>query len=381
MTALTAIGIAGATLYVPSFPDLGRDFAASVGQVQLTLTTYLLGVGVGQLLFGPLSDRLGRRPVILGGTALCAAASVACMLAPTIGALTLARLFQAFGACTGMVVTRAIVRDLFERHEAARAVSLLGIAIAVAPALAPIVGGLLHEAFGWRSTFAALALMAAAAGLWAWRSLPETNVQKLVERSFLRTMLESYRDLVRAPAFRAFALVVGGIFGTLYAYVAAAPALLIDVLGLTPALFGLLSALGPLGFIAGSSLSSRVTIRLGIERLVTTGLWVSVAGGMLMLALPAAGHVSVAGVIGPIVLWSVGFGLSFPNAIAGAVSVLPRVAGAAAALTGFLQLGGGAFGTMAAYALPKGSALAMGAAVAGLSAATLIGWLATRPRA
>ena len=348
--------------------------------MQLTLTVYMLSVGAGQLLFGPLSDRFGRRPVILGGSALCAAASVACMLAPSIGALTLARLFQAFGACTGMVVTRAIVRDLFERHESARAMSLLGIAIAVAPALAPIVGGLLHEAFGWRASFAALALLAAAAGLWALRDLPETIVHRLTEQGFLRTALGSYRGLLAEPAFRAFALAVGGLFATLYAYVAAAPALLIDALGLTPALFGLLSALGPLGFILGSTLSSRVTVRLGLERLVGAGLWLSVAGGALMAALPALGHVSVAGVLGPIVLWSVGFGLGFPNAVAGAVSVFPRIAGAAAALTGFLQLGGGALGTLAAYALPKGDALALGGSVAGLSAATLVGWLATRPR-
>ncbi len=380
LTALVAVGIIASTIYMPSLPDMAREFAVSVARVQTTLTVYLLGLGTGQLFFGPLSDRFGRRIVLLGGLALCAAASLACAVAPTVELLALTRIAQALGACAGMVVTRAIIRDVYERHDAARAASLLGVAIAVAPAIAPILGGYIHETLGWRASFVFVTLLAAAM-LVPVRRLPETNRHPQLQHSLMRGITVSFAELLRSRGFLAFSGVIAGIFGALYSFVAGAPVVIIDGLGLAPSSYGLVAALPTGGYLAGSLISSRITVKLGIEPMVDLGLGVIVASSLVLLALVGAGHVSVAGLIGPMILWMVGFGIALPNAIAGALSINPRIAGAAAALSGFLQMMGGASGSSALAALPKGDPLALVGTVAAFSLVVTALWLALRRHA
>jgi MFS transporter, DHA1 family, multidrug resistance protein len=370
LTALVAIGSFSTSIYVPSMPALAVEFGATPEQVKLTLTLFLLAFALGQLVYGPLSDRIGRRGLLLAGLGLYLAGSLACALAPSIGTMIAARFLQAAGACAGAVLGRAVVRDVHGRAGTARVFAWIGAATALSPAIAPTLGGHLHVWFGWRANFVLLAALGAALLLGVRLLLPETNRRRDPQATGLGRMAANYRLLLADRRFLGYLLCGSLPYAGLYAYIAVTPFLFIGRLGLSPEVYGTLTLFTTGSYLAGSLAAARLGPRLGVDGLVLAGVAVALAGAAVMAAL-AAFVLSVPTLLGPMMLFSVGLGLSLPSAMAGGMLPFPQMAGAASALLGFWQMFLAALATLATAALPQASALGMAALLVALAAASV----------
>jgi DHA1 family bicyclomycin/chloramphenicol resistance-like MFS transporter len=344
LVAIIAIGPFTMQVLVPSLPAMGRDLGASTAHVQLTVTLYLLGVGAGQLVYGPLSDRFGRRPLLMGGLALYAVASLAAALAGGIGGLVVARVLQAVGACAGVVLTRAVIRDVWPRDEAASVLGYVTMGMTIAPMLAPILGSLLEQSFGWRASMWACLVVVVPLALVAWLRLPETLAvpQKLPG---LHAIWQAYRSLWAIPAFRAYTALTACATGIFFAFLGGAPYVVVQGMGYSPVQFALAFATISIVFAGGNWLAGGLSRRLGILRMLGLGTVITtvgaVAAGVAVLVFPP--HILVFFV--PMAAVAVGNGMTQPNAIAGALSARPQLAGTASALVGALQMGFGALMT------------------------------------
>lgn len=338
VTALVAFGAISTDLYLPSLPAIAAQFEVGAGAVQLTLSVFLAGFAVSQLVYGPLSDRFGRRPVLLGGLTLYVLASLACAVADSLALLILARFCQAVGACAGVVLGRAIVRDLHEPAQAAKVLSHVAAAMALAPALGPIVGGYVEAWFGWRANFLLLVGFGGLTWLACIALLPETNNRKNPEATRIGRSWAIYRELAGHPLYRGYVLVCAFAYSGIFAFISGSAFVLIEVLGLPPERYGLCFAAVVAGYMIGAFASGRLTLRLGLERLVAAGALVALLGGLLAAGLTLVAAPSVWGLIGPVFLYLIGAGLMLPNAMAGAMGPFPERAGAASALLGFVQM-------------------------------------------
>jgi DHA1 family bicyclomycin/chloramphenicol resistance-like MFS transporter len=375
ITMLVSVGPLTASIYIPSLTDIELALNASEAEVQLTVTAYLVGFAFAQLAVGPLSDRYGRRPVLLAGLALFVVASVGCALAASAQQLAAARVVQAFGACTGPVAGRAMVRDLFPPERARHVFAVVGTALAVAPALAPVMGGQLQAHIGWQANFLALAIIAVALLALMMAVLGETNRHKDPAATSPRRFLGNARELGRHRDFTGCSLVVGFVFFGLFSYAATSPFVLRGILGLSADTFGWLAVFNVSAYVVGTLVAARMARWLSLVATLRIGVVVMAAGGLAMLALTQAGWVSVVSVIAAAMLFNIGMGIALPNAFAGAIGPHPKIAGTASALVGFAQMGIGAAGTILVAALEDGTARPMGVAlvVSGL-AAVLVAW-------
>jgi len=382
LTAMVALGPISTDLYLPSLPSIGTAFGVSSAEVQLTLSVFLAGFAVSQLIYGPLSDRFGRRPVILAGIALYLAASLACALAPSIEVLILARFAQALGACVGPAIGRAAVRDIYGRERAARMLSYMGMVMALAPAFGPILGGFLEVWLGWRANFVALVLFALIILTASAAILPETNRWKSRDATRLGHLVGNYRGLLRHRNYVGYLLVVACAYAGIFAFISGSSFVLIGLLGLAPNVYGFCFATIVVGYMVGAFFSGRFSLAIGPERMVQLGTAVQAAGGLLGVALYAAGIVTVTSIVAPVMLFMVGTGLALPNAQAGAIGPFPHMAGAASALLGFFQMGLAALIGIAVGHGSATSALAMMAAIALLGCAGVLAcWLVVQPAA
>ncbi len=378
LTLLVAFGPVCTDLYLASLPDMARDLGTDTARVQMTLSAFVVGFAVMQLGYGPLSDRFGRRRVIMGGVVLYVAASLFCVVAPTIETLIAGRFVQALGACCGPVVGRAVVRDIFPREQAAKVMSYMASAMALAPLVAPTVGGWFHVWFGWRSNFVLLALFGVALLLLVWRWLGETNRQPDPTALDLGRMVENYGALLRDRVFIGYALTVTMVFGGVFIYLSSASFVLIDALKLPPQHFGLAFSMASVGYLIGGFIAARLTHRIGIERMVGVGVMGCTLAGATMAALAWAGLArpglgGIAAVMVPVLLFFLSAALVLPNATAGAIAPFPHMAGAASAGIGFIQMAGGAaIGGLAGLVF-DGSArpMATGMAILGTAAAAV----------
>ena len=289
VVALTSLGPLSTDFYLPALPAIARALHTDSAGVQLTLSVYLLGFGAGQLLVGPLSDRFGRRPVMLWGMLVFLLSTLACVFAESLAVLVGARLLQAFGACAGPVLGRAVVRDLYGPAESARMLSHVSTATALAPLLAPLLGGWLTAAWGWRATFVALAVYAVLLMLAVAMLLRETNRHPDADAMRPGRMLANYRTLLADPAYRGALLIGCGAFAALFAFISGSPFVFIEHFGLSPQQMGLAFGLNVTGFMIGTTLSARHSRRLGPARLIRHGVWIGAACGVLLAALAVAG--------------------------------------------------------------------------------------------
>lgn len=365
LTALVAFGPISTDLYLASLPDMARAFATDVATTQMTLSAFLIGFAIAMPVYGPLSDRFGRRPVILGGIVIYLAASVFCVFAPSMEALIAGRFLQALGACSGPVVGRAVVRDVFPRDEAAKVLSYMASAMALAPFAAPVLGGWLHSLFGWRSNFVLLCLFGVTLLAAVARLLAETNRHRDPAALAPSAMALNYASLLRDRTILGYGLTVALAFGGMFTFISGSSFVLIDVLGLAPAHFGFgfASVIG--GYVIGAFLAGRLTARMGLDRMIGLGTAGCAASGLLAAGLALGGIQTFASVLLPLSLYFLSAGLSLPNATAGALGPHPRMAGAASALVGFFQMMGGAVAGWLTAALFDGSARSM-AGIAGL---------------
>ncbi|MBU0723652.1 MAG: multidrug effflux MFS transporter [Alphaproteobacteria bacterium] len=337
LVAVTMTGPLALNIFLPSMPHMVRVFDTDYATIQLTLTLYLAGVAVGQLIYGPLSDKYGRRPVLLAGLALYVVSSVVALIAPSVEFLILGRVVQAVGGCAGMVLTRAIVRDVHGRDRAASVLAYIVMAMAVAPAVSPAIGGYLDAWFGWHATFIAIAVFGAVVLAGAWRWLHETNFQR-IESVNLGGMLQAYGRLLRQPVYMGYALSVAFSTGAFFAFIGGAPYVVIEVIHGTPQDYGIYFILVSIGYMSGSFIAGRLTMRYGVDRMIAIGIAISSAGVLALIAGLIFQPFSLVALFGPMGVIAMGNGTSQPSGVSGAVSVDPTLAGSASGLLGFLQM-------------------------------------------
>lgn len=377
LAALTAVGPLSTDMYLPSLPDIAHEFHASTPQVQLTLSAFLIGFAVGQIVYGPVSDRYGRKPVLLAAVGLFCAASLACTLSTSIEMLIAARAAQALGGSGAVVLTRAVVRDLYSGVRAGRELSLIGSVMALAPVLAPIGGGALQTVFGWQAIFVVLVAAGAIAMTITWTLLPETLAKPTMNGAPV-SMLRSYRIVLSSRVYLAYLGLGSFSYAGLFAWLSGASFVLQNLYGLTPFVFGVVFAIGAVGYMVGTTIAARVVARLGLDRVAGLGSAMLAIGGLLMSLSVALGFTSSLSLVLPVAMFLAGLGMVLPQSIAGAMTPFPERAGAASSLFGFVQQTAAAVcGALVAWLLGR-NAWPLAAAMALMGCATLLLWLLTR---
>lgn len=343
-------------VFIPALPAVGRELGASPSIVQLTITMYLVGLAAGQLIYGPVSDRFGRRPVLIGSLALYLLGLLLAIPATSIGALIFARILQSLGACGALVLGRAMVRDVSTETDAAKQMAVLMTCMTLTPSLAPGLGGLIEAWLGWRAIFVTLAMTVATMLLLVISLAPETNPNPVVSRG-VSFVLGGYARLLRSGKFRRY-LLAGSCAGTsLYAFLAVAPFLYVEVLHRSAQEVGLFCVVVSLGMVAGAILVRFLIGRLELRQGARLGNLISVLGALLLLATHFAGMLNVATLTGATLIYALGVGISGPNIVTGVMSVDPAASGSASGLYGFCQMAAGAFCTLAVSLWHDGTAL------------------------
>ncbi|MCG7599873.1 multidrug effflux MFS transporter [Halomonas sp. McH1-25] len=380
LAAMVAMGPLATSMYLPAFPAMAETFGVGADRIQLTLSAYMIGLAVAQLLCGPLADRFGRKPLLLIGMALFCLGSVGCMFADSIAVLFGYRFLQAFGAASGMVLAQAMIRDTFAPVDAAKKLAYMASTTAVAPALAPVAGGALLVAFGWPSIFLALALYAALTLAVVGVGLPESLPRERRQTLHPRTVAGNYLAAISHRTFLAHALAVSLMFAGHYGFMSGAPFVLIELFGVPEAHFGWYFLFVVAAFISGNLLGARLTARVGGHRLILAGGSLLVLAGVLVVSLVASGADTVAAIIGPQVLYAIGSGMMMPQLIAGALAPFHHMAGTAASTLGFIQMGSAAASSALVGRLYDGTALPMVMIIALAGAGALIVYLAVNRR-
>lgn len=366
--ALSAFAPLSIDMYLPALPALGRGFGVSAAQVQLTLSACLLGLALGQLVAGPLSDALGRRRPLLVGVAAYTVASLLCVLAHSVGALVAVRFVQGLAGAAGIVIARAVVRDRYAGVAAARYFSLLMLVNGLAPILAPIIGGQLLRVTSWRGVFVVLAAIGALLLLATASGLDETLAPADRHTGGLPATLATFRRLLADRFFVGYALSSGLSFAAMFAYIAGSPFVLQDIYGLSPQLFSLVFGVNALGIMAASQINGRLVDRAPLPRLLAVGLAMTALGGIAVLAA-VLGHVGLIGVTPALCVVVSSQGIVLPNATSLALSGHPRTAGSASALLGVLQYVIGAAAAPLVGVGGTATALPMAAVIAALGSA------------
>ncbi len=378
--ALSAFGPISMDTYLPGLPELADDLGTSAAATQLTLTTCLIGLAVGQVIAGPVSDALGRRRPLLGGLALFTLASLLCALAPDVWTLAAARLVQGAAGAAGIVIGRAVVRDLHEGSEMARFLALVLVVNGVAPIAAPIVGGQLLHVTDWRGIFGVLAGIGAALLIWTAVVLRESLRPELRHGGGLTATLRVFGRLLGDRRFLGYVLACGFVFAAMFAYIAGSPFVLQDLYGVSEQGFSLVFGVNAAGIMALSWLSGRIVERVGPGRVFVGGLALQCTGAATLVAVVAADGALVL-VLVCLFCVVASIGLVFPSATTLALADHPDAAGSASGLLGVCQY---LFGALAAPLVGlggEGSALPLAIVIAGCSLAAAVAYRALVGRA
>jgi DHA1 family bicyclomycin/chloramphenicol resistance-like MFS transporter len=373
LTAVMAVGWMATDMYLASLPTIAQELEVGVAGAQATIGVYMLAFAVAQLVYGPLSDRFGRRWPMIAGTAIFVAASAAITLTSTIGELLSLRALQAMGGAAGGVIGLAIVRDLFDRDAAAHMLARLGTIIAAVPAIAPVLGGVLLVELGWRANFLFLAgfgLLGIALTLFL---IAETNRRPDPTALDVAALWRNYGRLFRDRVFVGYGATMMLAFATFFAFIYASPFVFIDVLGFAPDEFPLMISIQVGGFLSGTLLVHRLMNRVGLERLFRWALRLALLAGLAAAAFPLAGVVSAVTIVGPMTAFAFAMGFVFPLGTAAEMQPFPDIAGSASALLSFSQSSFGALvgvlvgvffdGTVLPMTLTMGGAVTLAALV------------------
>lgn len=371
--ALAACGPLATDMYLPSLPSIAQSFGVSAAAAAMTLTSFMAGFSIGMLLYGPLSDAYGRRPVLLGGIALFTLASIACWFSYSVGELTFVRFLQALGAGAASVLARAIARDAHEPSDAAKVLSMVAIVTSIGPLLAPLIGGQLLLLGGWRVVFIALTLFGLACGVAAWLRVPETWPAEKRESAAVLRSFAAYGRLLRDPLVWGHMLCGGMAFAAMFTYISATPFVYIEYFHVSPQHYGLFFGANVFGIMLGNFLNTRFIGRVGTLRMVSMASTISIIASFFVALMCVTGWGG---------LWSIVTGLFFVVGVVGLLSAncatdlmyrYPKNAGAAAAVFGATQLGLGAFASVVVGWFPGISPLGMGCTIGACGALTWIG--------
>lgn len=329
-------------IFLPSLPAMAEDLGTSQTLVQMTVSVYLGAFAVAQLVVGPLSDALGRRGPLVTGLLLFTLGSIGCAAAPDIGWLIGARIVQAIGGCACIVIARAIVRDTTEGAAATRAMAYLGMSLAIAPMAGPLIGGQLEVLFGWESSFLVVALLGAGTLAATVFTLSETLPPAARRNTRPAALFRTYLRLFGMARFMGYSLSTGAMGATFQAFIAGSPIAFIVVMGVPPEQYGFFILSAPAGYIVGNYLSSRLAQRVARGRMMWAGGLLAIANVAAMVVLALTGTDTPWTLLPPVFFYSIGSGFLMPNSLAGALTTVePAVAGSAAALGGFIQMGAG----------------------------------------
>jgi DHA1 family bicyclomycin/chloramphenicol resistance-like MFS transporter len=366
-------------MYLPAFPALARSLDTTPGAVQATLSTYLVGLALGQAIYGPLADRFGRRPPLVAGLLLYALASVGCALAPRIEALIALRFVQALGGSACLVIPRAIVRDRYDPQASARVYSQLMLVIGAAPILAPLVGGQIAALVGWRGIFALLAALGAVGLAMALVALPETRPPSAATAA-RAAGLADYARLLSDRRFMGFATCAGLAMAGMFAYISESPFVLIELYRIPAEAYGWVFGSNAAALIAASQLNVALVARWPPETVLVRALVASALLGVGLAAVAAAPGAPLALLLGLLLVYMGSRGFIQPNAVACAMAGHPQRAGSASALFGVLQFGGATAASVVVGLLHDGTARPMGLVVAGSGVLGLAAYLALARR-
>lgn len=340
LVTVTAIGPLALNMFMPSIPGLVLDLSTTAAMAQMTLALYLIGTAVSQLVYGPLSDRFGRRPVLLIGIVVFILASILCALATTIEMLVIARLLQSFGGAAGMVLTRAIVRDLHDEKSAASVFGYLTMAWAVAPMVAPALGGYLDEIAGWRTSFWVLTLFGAVALALAFLYLPETNHSHGENTG--QSRLAGYKRLLLNKNYLLLVATLAFTSGVFFAFIGGAPFIMIYVLKQSPLNYGLWFSVVAIGYMTGNFISGKFSRTTKTSTMITLGITIATIATLIPFMSALFGSLTPALIFIPMGFIALGNGITLPNVTSASLSSDPKAIGSAAGLAGFVQSAAGA---------------------------------------
>ncbi len=367
LTVISILGQLSIGLYTPSLPSLAQALHARAGEIKLTMTVFLASFAVAQLFWGALSDRFGRRPILFAGVIVYLVGTITCILAGSIGMLIAGRFIQGIGACVGVTISRAVVRDRYDRVQGARTLAFIGMAMAAGPAIAPVLGGQLQVLFGWRAAFAALLLIGTGIGIATYLRLEESIPRRDPAATDPVRLMTNYGALLRSRIYIAYSGMTASFFGGLMAFATGMPFVMIDGFGMSPAVFGFMPLFVVSGYFTGSTLAGRRTGRDPAHKLARIGASCALIGGAAYAAVTLLGLEAPATVIAPMMIFMFGYGIALPSALAAAMQPFAQMAGTAAALQGFAQMAMGAGVTLIVAAFADGSARSMALAVAAAS--------------
>ena len=379
LIAASSISVMTTDLYAPSLPHLPAIFGTDAKTVQHTMMFNLVGYALGQLVHGPMSERFGRRPIMIGGMGAAVVFSLACALAWSIDALIVARTFQGLAVCAEAVIALAVIRDVYDGPSGARILAVFGMSIAIVPAIAPIIGGFIHVWLGWRANFFLLTILALVVTLLVWRFLPETTIP---DRDALkpRRLVGDYVELFTHRGYMRYALSSGAVLGALFVFITQGPFLYIDRLGVRTEHYGFFQAAIVTAFFFGSLFANRYVRRLGVERLLQYGLIFILVGGLMLPATLALGWESTVPITASISIYAFALGLFFASAPMRALEEAPGGGGSAAAVLGALEMGGGALAVAVAAHFHDGTAWPMAGTFAASAVLTVLFYVVIRPR-
>ncbi len=344
---------------VPLVPAVAEYFTTSTASVQYSLSAVVLGIAFGQLVHGPLSDRVGRKPVIIGGILLYAATAVACALVDSIEALIALRFLQGLFACSGVIVARAVIRDLFDREAGARLFALMMGIHGIMPTVAPGISGWVTQEYGWRAVFWVMAAFGLFSALAVVFGLAESNTARSPDAVRPAVLLRNYRAILRDRAFRSYAVCACFMYGALMAYFAGAPVGLIQYLGLSPVEFGIAMAVPMIFYMTTQIAVARIAQGIGMDRMIRVGVVIAATAGIGMLVFVLSGNINVYTLMGPVVLVLTSLAFITPGTTAGAMSPFAHMAGAASSLLGFIQFLAAALATALIGLLNDGTPVPM----------------------
>jgi DHA1 family bicyclomycin/chloramphenicol resistance-like MFS transporter len=383
MGLLTAFGPMSIDMYLPAFPAIARDFGVPVASVQYTLASFNIGIALGQLIYGPLADQLGRKPNLMAGLTVYMLASIGCMLTNSVESMVVLRFLQAIGGCTGMVITRAIVRDKYHGNQSAKVFSTLMLIMGVAPILAPTVGSLVLEAFRWEYIFGLLAAIGLVTLLYVTFFLPETLTPEKRNPVALRNSFRTYGLLLRDRQFVGYSLTAGFIQSGMFAYITGSAYVFTQLFHLSGQQYSMLFGLNAVGIIGASQLNHKLLLHYSFGQILRKVTFLYLAAAATLLVMAYTGWFGIAGIVVPLFLTLSTVGLAMPNATAGALEKHAAHAGSASALVGTLQFSCGALAAVAVSVFANHSALPMAAVIAtcSLLAFLVFGLLVHRPKA
>ena len=378
LVSLVAYAAIATDLYLPAIPYMIVDLGGTTSDGQLTLSVFMVGLALGQLVFGPLSDHFGRIPVVRTGTLLFLVTSVLCALAADFGVMWAMRGLQGIAAASGPVIARAMVRDRYEGNRAAQVMSTLSAAMAIIPMVAPSIGALILQFAAWPAIFIALAVFAALV-LAALSRLPETTSNTSNERLTLRMVLSSFSEMLRRPSFLGYQMAGSFSFAALFVYLSTVAFFLPDVFNIPTSLFGYAFALTVFGFMTGSLINARLVMRFGMDQTLKAGLTISLLAALLIVLLSANASAHLYAMAALSSIFFLGVGLTASNASMGAISQFAHKAGSASAVYGFTHaLLASAIGAMAGLLyqgrLLEPALIMLGCAILAFSGLWLVHW-------